>query len=77
MESLYGHLAVPHPQMAFDNVGKLLDYLYQRWYIALARLPSWGERVDAGVQQYIGCVRAVVMANLNWRSVLFLKRILK
>jgi hypothetical protein len=68
---------VPHPQVAFDNVGKLLDDLYRRWYLALARLPSWGERVDAGVQQYIGSVRAVVLANLNWRSVLFLERILK
>jgi hypothetical protein len=36
-----------------------------------------GERIDAGVQQYIGSVRAVVMANLNWRFVLFLERILK
>jgi hypothetical protein len=72
MECLYGSSAEPHPQTAFDSVGKLLDDLYRRWYIALAKLPSWGERVDAGVQKYIGSVRAVVMANLNWRCV-FLK----
>lgn len=70
MENLYSRSAAPHPQMAFDSVGKLLEDLYRRWYIALARLPSWGEKVDAEVQQYIGSVRAVVMANLNWRFVL-------
>ncbi|OKL61428.1 hypothetical protein UA08_03139 [Talaromyces atroroseus] len=57
-----------HPQAAFDRVGGLLTKLYQRWFLALSTLPSWGERVDADVQRYIASVRAIVAANLNWRS---------
>jgi hypothetical protein len=32
-------------------------------------LPSWGEKIDIDVQRYIASVKAVVMANLNWRFV--------
>lgn len=56
-----------HPQVAFDGVGALLDELYRDWFLALANLPSWGEKVDGDVQRYVSSVRAVVMANLNWR----------
>jgi hypothetical protein len=58
-----------HAQDAFDIVGNILSTLYKRWFLALAELPSWGERVDADVQKYIATVRAIVMANLNWRQV--------
>ncbi|KAH8693550.1 terpene synthase metal binding domain protein [Talaromyces proteolyticus] len=59
-------LGTPHPQAAFDSVGALLADLYQRWFLALAKLPSWGEKIDIDVQRYIASVRAVIMANLNW-----------
>ncbi|KUL82469.1 hypothetical protein ZTR_10221 [Talaromyces verruculosus] len=60
-----------HAQDAFDIVGNILSTLYKRWFLALAELPSWGERVDADVQKYIASVRAIVMANLNLRQVLY------
>jgi hypothetical protein len=53
--------------MAFDHIGEMLVSCYRDWYMALAELPSWGERIDAEVQQYIRGVQNVVMANLNWR----------
>jgi hypothetical protein len=56
-------------QMAFNHIGNMLVARYRDWYLALAELPSWGEHVDAQVQQYIRCVQNVVMANLNWRYV--------
>ncbi|QKX53231.1 uncharacterized protein TRUGW13939_00307 [Talaromyces rugulosus] len=59
-------LGASHPQVAFDSVGALLVELYQRWFLALAVLPSWGEKIDIDVQRYIASVKAVVMANLNW-----------
>lgn len=58
-----------HAQDAFDIVGDILGTLYKRWDFALAELPSWGEQVDADVQKYIASVRAIIMANLNWRQV--------
>lgn len=54
-------------QKAFDHIGNILMNRVRDWYRALADLPSWGEKVDSEVQQYIRGVRNVVMANLNWR----------
>lgn len=54
-------------QMAFDHVGNMLIERYRDWYLALAALPTWGERLDADVQQYIQGVQNVVRANLHWR----------
>lgn len=58
-----------HAQDAFDIVGDKLNALYKQWFLALAELPSWGERVDADVQRYIASVKAIITANLNWRHV--------
>lgn len=55
--------------MAFNHIGNMLVARYRDWYLALAELPSWGEHVDAQVQQYIRGVQNVVTANLNWRYV--------
>lgn len=62
------HSGMP-AQMAFNHIGNMLIARYRDWYLALAELPSWGEHVDAQVQQYIRGVQNVVMANLNWRYV--------
>ncbi|RLL97391.1 hypothetical protein CFD26_105000 [Aspergillus turcosus] len=59
------HSGMP-AQMAFNHIGNMLVARYKDWYLALAELPSWGEHVDAQVQQYIRGVQNVVMANLNW-----------
>ncbi|GIJ99409.1 terpene cyclase [Aspergillus viridinutans] len=59
------HSGMP-AQMAFNHIGNMLVARYRDWYLALAELPSWGEHVDAQVQQYIRGVQNVVMANLNW-----------
>ncbi|GFF32970.1 presilphiperfolan-8-beta-ol synthase [Aspergillus udagawae] len=59
------HSGMP-AQMAFNYIGNMLVARYRDWYLALAELPSWGEHVDAQVQQYIRGVQNVVMANLNW-----------
>lgn len=56
-------------QQAFHRVNKLLRDCYRDWYLALADLPQWGEKIDAQVQHYIQGVQNVVLANLNWRFV--------
>jgi hypothetical protein len=58
-----------HAQDAFDIVGGVLGTLYKRWFLALAELPSWGEQANVDVQRYLASVRAIIMANLNWRQV--------
>ncbi|KAL5355212.1 terpene synthase metal binding domain protein [Aspergillus floccosus] len=65
MVAICRHAGMP-AQMAFDHIGEMLVSCYRDWYMALAELPSWGERIDAEVQQYIRGVQNVVMANLNW-----------
>lgn len=54
-------------QVAFNHVGEMLIERYRDWYLALAALPTWGERIDADVQEYIRGVQNVVRANLHWR----------
>ena len=56
-------------QQAFDRLNDLLKDRYRDWYLALADLPPWGEKIDAQVQKYIQGVQNVVLSNLNWRSV--------
>ncbi|ERF68386.1 hypothetical protein EPUS_06802 [Endocarpon pusillum Z07020] len=57
-------------QQAFEAVNALLRKCYRDWYLALADLPQWGEKIDAQVQKYIQGVQDVVLANLNWRCVI-------
>lgn len=56
-------------QQAFDRVNNLLRDCYRDWYLALAGLPQWGEKIDAQAQKYVQGVQDVVLANLNWRFV--------
>ncbi|KAJ5247787.1 terpene cyclase [Penicillium chermesinum] len=53
-------------QAAFDHLGYMLQTRYRDWYLALASLPSWGNEIDAEVQNYIRGVQNVVKANLHW-----------
>ena len=59
-------------QQAFDRVNQMLQDRYRDWYLVLADLPQWGEKIDAQVQKYIQGVQDIVLANLHWRSVPFL-----
>lgn len=54
-------------QAAFDTVGSLLESRYQQWEVAEAKIPSWGEKIDAEVHKYVDGIKAVVQANLSWR----------
>ena len=58
-------------QQAFDRINELLKDCYRDWYLALADLPQWGEKTDTEVQKYVQGVQNVVLANLNWRYVVF------
>ncbi|KAL4916019.1 pentalenene synthase [Aspergillus aurantiobrunneus] len=49
-------------QGAYDEAEKLYRACYRQWYIALSEMPSWGETVDAQVQQYIGSIQNVCRA---------------
>lgn len=68
MVAICRHSGMP-AQVAFNHIGSMLVSRYHDWYLALAELPTWGERVDADVQRYIRGVQNVVQANLNWRYV--------
>jgi hypothetical protein len=57
------------PQEAFDRVAEMLKDAYRDWYLALARLPQWGEEIDRQVQKYIHAMENIVRADLNWRQV--------
>lgn len=54
-------------QEAFDEVERSLSQCYRDWYLALAKLPSWGEEIDAQVQMYIEGVQNAALANIHWR----------
>jgi hypothetical protein len=54
-------------QEAFNKVSEMLREAYRDWYLALARLPQWGEEIDSQVQRYIRALENIVRADLNWR----------
>ncbi|KAK7530381.1 isoprenoid synthase domain-containing protein [Phyllosticta citribraziliensis] len=53
-------------QQSYDKANELLHGCYRQWYISHSEIPSWGEKVDAQVQQYLqGCLN-VLKANVRW-----------
>jgi len=56
-------------QQAMNEVGAMLDDCYRRWYIALAGLPVWGEKIDREVLRFVTVCRDVALGNLYWRYV--------
>ena len=56
-------------QQAMNEVGAMLDGCYRRWYIALAELPVWGEKIDREVLRFVTVCRDVALGNLYWRYV--------
>lgn len=54
-------------QQAVDKIGEMINECYRRWYLALAELPSYGEKVDREVMRFVEVCRAVAQGNLYWR----------
>ncbi|POS72676.1 hypothetical protein DHEL01_v208929 [Diaporthe helianthi] len=53
-------------QQAIDKIGDMISECYRRWYIALADLPSYGEKIDREVMRFVEVCRAVAQGNLYW-----------
>lgn len=56
-------------QQAVDMIGDMVNDCYRRWYLALAELPSYGEKIDYNVMKFVEICRAVAQGNLYWRQV--------
>lgn len=54
-------------QQAYDQVHLMMRQCYKDWYLALVRLPIWGEEVDRDVQRYIKGIQDIALANAHWR----------
>jgi hypothetical protein len=53
-------------QKAMDRAGELQNGCYRRWYMALANMPVWGERVDREVLKYIQACHSFPLGDLLW-----------
>ncbi|OJD35063.1 terpene synthase metal binding domain protein [Diplodia corticola] len=53
-------------QQSYDRADELLHRCYRQWYVAHAKVPCWGEKVDAQVQQYLKACLDVLRANVRW-----------
>jgi hypothetical protein len=54
-------------QQAVDVISSMLEKCYRRWYIALANLPPFGEKLDRQVLTFVETCRNVALGNLYWR----------
>lgn len=53
-------------QEAFDVVASMVDERFAAWDETVKVVPSWGEAVNAQVEQYICGIQNMVQANLSW-----------
>lgn len=60
------HLTI---QEAMDRIGSMVNECYRRWYLALADLPPYGEKIDREVMKFVEICRAMAQGNLYWRQV--------
>lgn len=56
-------------QEAVDKIGDMVNECYRTWYLALAELPVYGEKIDREVHKFIEICKNVALGNLNWRLV--------
>lgn len=54
-------------QQAVDAVEEMFNGLYKGWYLALSKLPSWGEQIDREMLKYIDGCRDLAIGNIYWR----------
>ncbi|KAI8306178.1 Presilphiperfolan-8-beta-ol synthase [Colletotrichum sp. SAR11_240] len=43
-------------QQAMDEIGNMVNQCYRRWYLALAELPSYGEKIDREAMRFVEVV---------------------
>ncbi|KAF1964544.1 Presilphiperfolan-8-beta-ol synthase [Bimuria novae-zelandiae CBS 107.79] len=53
-------------QQAMDKIGDMISDCYRQWYLALAELPSYGEKIDREVMKFVEVCRAMAHGNLYW-----------
>ncbi|KAI8292528.1 putative fructose-bisphosphate aldolase [Colletotrichum sp. SAR 10_98] len=53
-------------QQAMDEIGNMVNQCYRRWYLALAELPSYGEKIDREAMRFVAVCRALAQGNLYW-----------
>ncbi|KAK2774731.1 hypothetical protein CKAH01_13065 [Colletotrichum kahawae] len=56
-------------QQAMDEIGNMVNQCYRRWYLALAELPSYGEKIDREAMRFVDVCRALAQGNLYWRQI--------
>ncbi|KAL5370952.1 Cell wall endo-beta-1,3-glucanase [Paraphaeosphaeria sporulosa] len=54
-------------QQAMNTIGNMINDCYRQWYLALADLPSYGEKLDREVMKFVEVCRAIAHGNLYWR----------
>ncbi|KAF3810516.1 Presilphiperfolan-8-beta-ol synthase [Colletotrichum gloeosporioides] len=55
-------------QQAMDEIGKMVNQCYRRWYLALAELPSYGEKVDREAMRFVEVCRALAQGRYLGRE---------
>ncbi|KAI2464559.1 Presilphiperfolan-8-beta-ol synthase [Annulohypoxylon bovei var. microspora] len=53
-------------QLALDRIGSMLSECYKRYYIALANMSVWGEKMDREVLRLVEACRNAALGNLHW-----------
>ncbi len=54
-------------QETYDRIQEMIRDRYKQWYLALAKLPVYGEKIDQQVHRYIRGVENIILANATWR----------
>jgi hypothetical protein len=54
---------------AYDRIQYMIRDRYRQWYLALAKLPIYGEEIDRQVHSYLKGVENIILANAAWRYV--------
>ncbi|KAH7019598.1 Presilphiperfolan-8-beta-ol synthase [Ilyonectria destructans] len=57
----HDHMSI---EQAVDRIGDMVNNCYRKWYLALAELPSYGEKIDREVMKFVEACRAVAQGNL-------------
>lgn len=54
-------------QQAVNEIGTMIRNCYKQWYINLAELPCYGEKIDSQVLMFVETCRRIPLGNLHWR----------
>ncbi|KAI1443539.1 isoprenoid synthase domain-containing protein [Annulohypoxylon stygium] len=53
-------------QQAVNEIGTMIRNCYKQWYINLAELPCYGEKIDSQVLMFVETCRRIPLGNLHW-----------